>query len=65
MPWPQIDNDPVFDLIGAEEHRQNTWIQLIASENLASPAVNAGRPDRCRSPGRAAAAGSASCSTPS
>ncbi len=41
MPWPQIDNDPVFDLIGAEEHRQNTWIQLIASENLASPAVMA------------------------
>ncbi len=41
MPWPQIDNDSVFDLIGAEEHRQNTWIQLIASENLASPAVMA------------------------
>ncbi len=41
MPWPQIDNDPVFDLIGAEEHRQNTWIQLSASENLASPAVMA------------------------
>lgn len=41
MPWPLIDNDPVFDLIGAEEHRQNTWIQLIASENLASPAVMA------------------------
>ena len=41
MPWPQIVNDPVFDLIGAEEHRQNTWVQLIASENLASPAVMA------------------------
>lgn len=39
MPWPHIENDDVFDLIGAEEHRQNTWIQLIASENLASPAV--------------------------
>lgn len=41
MPWPQINNDEIFDLIRAEEQRQNTWIQLIASENLASPAVMA------------------------
>ncbi len=41
MPWPKLDDDEAFDLIRAEEHRQNTWIQLIASENLASPAVMA------------------------
>ena len=41
MPWPQIHDDEAFDLIRAEEVRQNTWIQLIASENLASPAVMA------------------------
>jgi len=41
MPWPQIHDDEAFDLIRAEETRQNTWIQLIASENLASPAVMA------------------------
>lgn len=41
MPWPQIVDDEAFDLIRAEERRQNTWIQLIASENLASPAVMA------------------------
>lgn len=41
MPWPQLDDDEAFDLIRAEEARQNSWIQLIASENLASPAVMA------------------------
>jgi len=39
--WPQIEDDEAFALIRAEEARQNSWIQLIASENLASPAVMA------------------------
>lgn len=39
MPWP-IDRDTdLFELIGAELERQNTTLQLIASENFASPAV--------------------------
>ncbi len=39
MPWP-IDRDTeVFDLLAAELERQNTTVQLIASENFASPAV--------------------------
>ena len=37
--WPNRDNDPVFDMIGREVERQNTTVQLIASENFASPAV--------------------------
>ena len=41
MSWPQIEDDEAFALIRAEEARQNSWIQLIASENLASPAVMA------------------------
>lgn len=41
MPWPSAENDPVLDLITQEETRQNTTIQLIASENFASPAVMA------------------------
>jgi len=41
MPWPSADNDPVLDLITKEETRQNTTVQLIASENFASPAVMA------------------------
>jgi len=41
MPWPRSDNDHAFDLIRAEEVRQNTTLQLIASENFASPAVMA------------------------
>lgn len=41
MPWPASSDDEVFDLIAAEERRQNTTIQLIASENFASPAVMA------------------------
>jgi glycine hydroxymethyltransferase len=39
MPWP---NDPVDELLALatrERERQNTTIQLIASENFASPAV--------------------------
>ncbi len=40
MPWPAAD-EAVFDLIRQEIHRQNTTIQLIASENFASPAVMA------------------------
>jgi glycine hydroxymethyltransferase len=39
MPWPSAANDPVLDLIRNEETRQNTTVQLIASENFASPAV--------------------------
>jgi len=41
MPWPASASDPVFDLIHQEEVRQNTTLQLIASENFASPAVMA------------------------
>ncbi len=40
MPWPAAD-EAVFDLIRQEIHRQNTTIQLIASENFASPTVMA------------------------
>lgn len=39
MPWPQDRDDEVFDIIARETHRQNTGLQLIASENFASPAV--------------------------
>ena len=39
MIWPESSNDPVFDMIGREVERQNTTVQLIASENFASPAV--------------------------
>jgi glycine hydroxymethyltransferase len=39
MPWPQNDDDEVFDLIDREVARQNTTLQLIASENFASPNV--------------------------
>src|SRR6478672_11320130 len=41
MPWP-TDGDPdreLFALLDDELRRQNTTIQLIASENFASPAV--------------------------
>ena len=37
--WPNRDDDPVFEMIGREVERQNTTVQLIASENFASPAV--------------------------
>ena len=40
MPWPARD-DETFELIRQEEQRQNTTIQLIASENFASPNVMA------------------------
>src|SRR5205085_9658320 len=41
MPWP-TDGDPdreLFSLLDDELRRQNTTIQLIASENFVSPAV--------------------------
>ncbi len=37
--WPDSSNDPVFDMVRRETERQNTTVQLIASENFASPAV--------------------------
>ena len=40
MPWPTID-DAVQSLTQKEIERQNTALQLIASENFASPAVMA------------------------
>ena len=39
MPWPADDDSEVFDLIADEVERQNTTLQLIASENFTSPAV--------------------------
>lgn len=39
MPWPQLEDSEVKRLLKAEAERQNTAIQLIASENFASPAV--------------------------
>ena len=41
MPWPsENDHDTeVFALLEKERERQNTGIQLIASENFTSPAV--------------------------
>ncbi len=41
MPWPTITDDDVVRLTAAEVERQNTALQLIASENFASPAVMA------------------------
>jgi len=41
MSWPDFSQDTVFDLIDQEVARQNSTIQLIASENFASPAVMA------------------------
>ena len=40
MPWPPRD-DEAFELVRQEEQRQNSTIQLIASENFASPNVMA------------------------
>ena len=37
--WPDSSNDPVLDMIRRETERQNTTLQLIASENFTSPAV--------------------------
>jgi glycine hydroxymethyltransferase len=39
MGWPEIDDEALFGLIDREVERQNTTIQLIASENFTSPAV--------------------------
>ncbi len=39
MPWPTDRDAELFDLIGSEVERQTTTVQLIASENFASPAV--------------------------
>ncbi|HEU5149255.1 MAG TPA: serine hydroxymethyltransferase [Iamia sp.] len=39
MPWPADDDAELFGIIDAEVERQNTTVQLIASENFASPAV--------------------------
>ena len=39
MPWPADDDRELFGLIEDEEQRQNTTLQLIASENFTSPAV--------------------------
>jgi glycine hydroxymethyltransferase len=39
MPWPADDDRELFDLIDDEVDRQNTTLQLIASENFTSPAV--------------------------
>ena len=39
MPWPSDDDRELFELIEGEEQRQNTALQLIASENFTSPAV--------------------------
>jgi len=39
MPWPIVRDDDVFALLDRELERQNTTLQLIASENFTSPAV--------------------------
>jgi glycine hydroxymethyltransferase len=39
MPWPTTPDDELFALIDREVERQNTTLQLIASENFTSPAV--------------------------
>jgi glycine hydroxymethyltransferase len=39
MPWPTDRDSELFGLIDLEVQRQNTTLQLIASENFASPAV--------------------------
>ena len=39
MPWPGERDTEVFELIDRERDRQNSTLQLIASENFASPAV--------------------------
>ena len=41
MPWPVTTDDSVQRLLATEAERQNTTLQLIASENFASPAVMA------------------------
>jgi glycine hydroxymethyltransferase len=39
MTWPTSRDTELFDIIDAERERQNTTVQLIASENFTSPAV--------------------------
>lgn len=39
MPWSTTRDTALFDLIDAERDRLNSGLQLIASENFASPAV--------------------------
>src|SRR5437016_3403452 len=39
MPWPDAPDYEVRSLIDREFERQNTTLQLIASENFTSPAV--------------------------
>lgn len=39
MTWPTDRDTELFDIIDAEVERQNSTLQLIASENLTSPAV--------------------------
>jgi len=39
MPWPPVDDTELFSIIGDEIERQNTTLQLIASENFTSPAI--------------------------
>ena len=39
MGWPDSSDDQLFAVIDREQTRQNTTLQLIASENFASPAV--------------------------
>lgn len=41
MPWPILNDEETDRLTRAEVERQNTALQLIASENFASPAVMA------------------------
>jgi glycine hydroxymethyltransferase len=39
MPWPPNPDDELFAIVDREVERQNSTLQLIASENFASPAV--------------------------
>jgi glycine hydroxymethyltransferase len=39
MTWPTSRDTELFDIIDAEQDRQNRTVQLIASENFTSPAV--------------------------
>ena len=39
MPWPDERDTELFELLDREFERQNSTLQLIASENFTSPAV--------------------------
>ena len=39
MPWPTNRDEELFGYVDQELERQNSTLQLIASENFASPAV--------------------------